>query len=300
MPSWGSHFGIQIQIGPVILQDIQNGKIFPEGIGKAFRTHKGEVISGCMILGIAPVGRSHETADRQVETGRAVLPLIVTVWGKIHDFIILTGMLQDMGDCPIYVRVSPAALLVGGFSRITHAGRHQTVLYFVDPFFIQAEPCNGTDRSGNKKKSVGIAPWTCTQMFGQKSYHRHAGEVVVTERGMAGVTGDQDLVFLLSGEIILSIGEVAWFQGTVDADLIAVILHFQKIVMTQAESPGFLVIGGTVGNPVRMLRKGKEMVFQFRQRQGRPDGHAVTDHMQVRFPEINHPLDRRCFLHRRP
>jgi hypothetical protein len=64
-------------------------------------------------------------------------------------------------------------------------------------------------------------------MLGKEGDQSHARKVVVTQRRMTGVAGNENFFFLFSGEIILSIGEMTRLQRALDADLIEVILHLQ-------------------------------------------------------------------------
>ena len=57
--------------------------------------------------------------------------------------------------------------------------------------------------------------------------------------------------------------------------------------MVETKTPVILVVRGLVGDPVRMIRQGKQMLSQLLKRNGLIDRDAVVQNMEVRFLEIN-------------
>ena len=57
--------------------------------------------------------RAHEAAHREIEAGRAVLALVVTVRRKFLNLVLLAGMLQHMRGCAIDFPIPSPAFLIG-------------------------------------------------------------------------------------------------------------------------------------------------------------------------------------------
>jgi hypothetical protein len=118
------------------------------------RTDKGWIVRRGVILCESPVGCSHEAANREVETWRTVLPLVVPIGRKLHDLVGLAGVTQDMGKRSVNFRRSLSAFLVGVPAGIGKTGQHDAVLDPREVGFVPAEPDDGPYGPGNKKKPV--------------------------------------------------------------------------------------------------------------------------------------------------
>ena len=57
-----------------------------------------------------------------------------------------------------------------------------------------AQPGNGADCAGNEQKPVGILKLAAAEHFSERGYEHHAREIVVGERRMTEVAGEQDLL----------------------------------------------------------------------------------------------------------
>ena len=68
------------------------------------------------------MGRSHEASHRKVEAGRAELPLIVTIGGKVNNFVVARRMFQDVSGGFVYLRVALTAFFVGELARVSNTG----------------------------------------------------------------------------------------------------------------------------------------------------------------------------------
>jgi hypothetical protein len=64
-------------------------------MGETLGEQEREIVGRTMIFGVFAIGRTHKTADGQIETGRAILPLVVTVGDERRD---------TMGDLRALVR----------------------------------------------------------------------------------------------------------------------------------------------------------------------------------------------------
>ena len=104
------------------------------------------------------------------------------------------------------------------------------------------------------------------------------------------MAGNQNLVRRLSRQIVLSVCQVAVYQGGIDAHFVIAIFQSQHLIVRQTESPVLLVVRGAVRDPIRMFGNREQMRLEFGQRHGRMDRGAVVQHMQVGLPEINNPV----------
>ena len=59
---------------------------------------------------------------------------------------------------------------------------------------VLGEPCYGTDRARDEEKAEGMFALLAGEMPREERSHRHAGEIVIRERGMAAVNTDQDFI----------------------------------------------------------------------------------------------------------
>src|SRR5262245_4734801 len=89
---------------------------------------------------------------------------------------------------------------------------------------------------------------------------------------------------------MLSVCQMALRQCRIDTNVVLFIFHFEQLVMTQAESPGLLIIGRAIGNPAGAIRKAVQMLLEFSQRHALLHRLAVTHHVQVRLPKVDDAL----------
>lgn len=131
--------------------------------------------------------RSHKTTNRQIETGRAELPLIVTVGREGNDFIGIAGVFQSLNDGSIDLGITSPAPLVGDLSAVTHTRQYQAMLDFANRRLIAAQPSNRADRPRNEKETVGISSRARAKSSGQERGKGDSGQIVVCQRWMADV-----------------------------------------------------------------------------------------------------------------
>ncbi len=134
-----------------------------------------------------------------------------------------------MRRCPVNLRVSPAALLVVESARISNAGQNQTVADARGGFLISRQPGDGPDRAGNEQKPIGITKIASGKKLGQKGRDRQSGKIVIRERRMAGMAGNQNLVAGPAGQIALAVGQVPVFESGVDAHFVFAVLRDASI-----------------------------------------------------------------------
>ena len=122
-----------------------------------------------------------------------------------------------------------------------------------DRLRIASEPGDRADRARGEQESVGEPGALAQAVARQLDGDGDAREVVVAEGRMADVGGDQDLLVALALDPELAVAERARSEARVDADLVARLGQRVALALREAEAPGVVVVGGAVGNPVRVL-----------------------------------------------
>lgn len=158
------------------------------------------------------------------------------------------------------LRVAPPAPLVRQLPRVARAGEHQPVPHHspssrlrssrgcpIHPLPVAGQPGDRADGARREDEPVGVVRRPLGQLPGQEDRDRDAGQVVVGQRRVAGVAGDDHLVRDLPGDHVLGVGEVAVGEGGVDAHLVLAVRHRVQGLLGQAEPPLRLVVTGAVG-----------------------------------------------------
>ena len=127
-------------------------------------------------------------------------------------------------------------------------------------------------------------------MLGQKSCHAYAREIVVAKRRLATMAGNEYFHFRPSWQQILAIRQMTVEQRGVDANFVVVFRHLFQLPVRETETPVFLVIRGTVGNQIRLLRQGVKVGSQLGQRHRALYRNAVVYDVQIVPAKINDPF----------
>ena len=91
-------------------------------------------------------------------------------------------------------RIAAATPLVRHWTAIAETGQDQTVLDPAQVGLVSREPRDRTDGSGEEQEAIGEGTAFRHGPPGQLDRHRERRQIVVREGGMAGMTGDEDLV----------------------------------------------------------------------------------------------------------
>src|ERR1017187_747378 len=126
--------------------------------------------------------------------------------------MVLSRVLQNVGNGPINLSVATPTLLVSQPTRVTNAGDHQTMFDIGDPGLIAREPGDRPNGTGDEQKAIGIARWRFTQVPRQKRGEREARKIVVGQRRMAGMTGNKNFIRTLPTQEEFAIRELAVLQ----------------------------------------------------------------------------------------
>ena len=157
LPSCGSHFGFWLTIDRVALQHLDHRRGTGRAIGELAGRYQVEVVGGSVVLGIPPVRRAREAPDRQIEAGRAELPLVVAVRRELDDRVASPPGSQHVRHHPVDLGVAPPAPLVGAARPASprHA-RTSPCLIRSDPVLVPRQPRDRADRAGDEQEPVGV------------------------------------------------------------------------------------------------------------------------------------------------
>ena len=142
--------------------------------GELPRRSEVQIVRGGVIFRKS-AGGPRQTADRQVETRRAILALVESVWRKCQNLRRIGGVAQCQRRGAVDFHVSAAAFLVVKFAVVTESGEHQTVTYPGNRFGIVGQPGNGADRSGQEQKPVRVSKIALGQKLRKERRHHDAG-----------------------------------------------------------------------------------------------------------------------------
>src|SRR5262245_49413648 len=117
-----------------------------------------------MILGILSVRRPHHTTHGKIEPGRAELPFIVSVGGKLANSSV-TILFQNVGKNLIDLGIAAPAFFVSESALISHTRNHKTVLDCGKSMLVQRQPGNRPDGSRNEQQTVRISARPGLEVF---------------------------------------------------------------------------------------------------------------------------------------
>src|ERR1700680_1237572 len=107
---------------------------------------------------------------------------------------------------------------------------------------------------------------------------------------MTGMAGNQYFLGTLAWYQIFSEIEMYSLQTGIYFYLVFAVLHPQKILVGQTETPVLAVIRCAIRNQVWLPGQSVKVLFQFLQPHPATDRHTIVHHVQIVFSEINHPL----------
>ena len=258
-----------------------------------------EVVGRGVVLRVAAVGGTREAAHGQVEAGRAELAFVVAVGEERDLFVRLAAFGQHQRHDPVDVGIAPAAALVVVLAAIAHTRDHHPMGHTPRHVLPLRQPADGADGGRNEDEAVGVATTgQCSQRLRQPGGGGNARQVVVGQRGVADVGGDEHLLGAVTGQDAFAEGHRPLHEIGIDTDLVGAGLQRLQLPVGQAEAPVTLEVLRAIGNPVRPVGQREEMRAQFVQRQRPPKRGAVVDQMQVVVGNVHHlaavrPLDPR-------
>src|ERR1700734_3644270 len=99
-----------------------------------------EIVGRSVVLRKSTPYAPHQAAHREIETWRAVLPLVITVRREFHNLRGLDVVSENMRRCPVNLCITQAALLVVKTGLISDARQNQPVPDAPGRLSISREP----------------------------------------------------------------------------------------------------------------------------------------------------------------
>src|SRR5262245_47935355 len=121
------------------------------------RRYEIEIVGRRVVLGILAMRRAAKASHGEIESRRAILPLVVAVRRKISYRKGDTLGLEYMLDGAVDIGALPSAALVVERPAVAGAGEHEPVLDPLDCCLVPEQPRERADRSRHKQKAVGVA-----------------------------------------------------------------------------------------------------------------------------------------------
>ncbi len=90
-------------------------------------------------------------------------------------------------------------------------------------------------------------------MTGQHRRHRDPRKIVVGKRRVADMAGKENRIIGFTGDQQLAIAQMTGRKIGVDDHAVTLVVQARHLAMGEAKAPIFRVIGGAVGNPVRLI-----------------------------------------------
>ena len=104
------------------------------------------------------------------------------------------GVFQHMRHDTVDHRVAAPAFLIGRPAAIADAGDGEAMLDEANRRFVAGEPGDGADGAGREQEAVAEARVPASEMSCQQRQERQTGAIVVGQRGVADMGGEQEFV----------------------------------------------------------------------------------------------------------
>src|SRR5215813_9646631 len=78
-------FRNRVQVGGILLEDVEYGGNDPPGLGQMLGPYEVEVVRGCVILGEHAELPALQEPNRKIESRRAILALIISVGREVQN-----------------------------------------------------------------------------------------------------------------------------------------------------------------------------------------------------------------------
>lgn len=102
--------------------------------------------------------------------------------------------------------------------------------------------------------------------------------------------GNQHFILTPPRQHYFSVCEMPLGQRGIDTHVVLFVRQAEQLMVTETEPPALLVVGGPVGNPVRMVGKCMQVLLQLGEAHSSAYGAAIPDYMEVRLQEVDNPL----------
>ena len=163
---------------------------------------------------------AHQRPDREVEARGAELALVAAPGLPRKHAVRRAGVSQHRLHRAVYLGVPAAAALVRQAPVVANARQRQAVPHVTQTVAVLMQPSERSDRAGCEQEAVGVPQAPLHQLLGEHRGDDDSGQIVVRERGVAGVGRYKDLSIAFALDRKLRIGEVARLERRVDHHLV--------------------------------------------------------------------------------
>src|SRR6516162_1035969 len=150
-------FLVAATVDSIPFDDVDDAPQHRERMGEALGAQQGEIIGRTVVFRVLAVGRPHQATDRQIETGRAILPLVVAIGDERRDAVWHLIVMEYVGDDVIDRGVPSPPLFISYATWIAKAGKHETMSDAPDLILVAGEPGERPDRAGDEQKAITMA-----------------------------------------------------------------------------------------------------------------------------------------------
>src|SRR5579871_5556760 len=153
-----------------------------------------------MVFAVLSVWSAGEASHREVDSGRAELPLVVSPGCEVAKAGAGKLRAQHVPGRSVHEARPGAGRLVLQRTLVAQQGKHEPMANARKMFPMRGEPRDGTDGGGRQHKAVGVARLASSKKIAKMDRHSNSRQIVVGEGRVTIVRKNQDLV--LRGTIV--------------------------------------------------------------------------------------------------
>src|SRR4030095_9056666 len=125
---------------------------------------KAQVVARGVVLGKLAMRRPREPPDREIEPGRAELPLVIAVGRELLDRVV-AQIAEHVNRRAVDRGASAAGLLVGQRPRVTQTGEYEAVPDSGDDGLVASEPGDRSYGPRDKEEPVRVPQGDLAEML---------------------------------------------------------------------------------------------------------------------------------------
>ena len=152
---------------------------------------------------------------------------------------------------------------------------------------IAIEPAERAERARAPEQAEGMCQRLVGQRLRERPEQHDAGEVVVGERRMAHVRGEQELGVARAGEVDLARRQRAVLERRVDDDVVVAVLERLELPPAHAEPPLLLPVRRPVGDQLGVVRVREDVIAELAEADDGIDRDAVAEHVERRVRRVD-------------
>src|SRR5215471_9290606 len=204
---------IQVAVAPVIFKDIQDSDANAQRFRELVRVDKFQVVCRSVVFRKTSPYTSHQAPYRKIKSGRAILAFIVAIRREFQKLRGLAFVSEHMHCGTIDLSISAAALLIVELALVANAGQNQAVANSRRGRLVPSEPSDCPDGSRNEQEPVGVAKILFGKILRQEGSNGEARKIVIGQRGMTDMAGNEHLVRGTSRQVAFPKRQVTVLEG---------------------------------------------------------------------------------------